>query len=173
MINYDKPGTGLSDPIMHVPTIEERRDDIRTVLDEVGSKRAALLGFSEGAAASVLFAATDPERVESLILYGGFACINPEDGVLDSVEKVAAKAHCDAAHRDLEAHWGEGKTIDYYAPSVAGRLQRSVYATFERAAASPGLASRVIEAARRIDVRGVLGSLCGVPDADLAPLRRL
>jgi class 3 adenylate cyclase len=159
VIVYDKPGTGLSDPIMHVPTLEERRDDIRTVLDEVGSERTALLGFSEGGTTCVLFAATDPERVESLILYGAFACSEPGEEVLDGPDRVAAYERSVAALRDLEANWGQGRTLDYFAPSVADRLQRSAFATFERAAASPALATRVIEAARRIDVRGVLGAV--------------
>ena len=156
VIVYDKPGTGLSDPIMHVPTLEERRDDIRTVLDEVGSERTVLLGFSEGGPTCVLFAATDPERVESLVLYGAFACSEPGEEILDGPDRVAAYERSDAALRDLEANWGEGKSLDYFAPSVASRLQRSAFATFERAAASPAMARRLIEASRRIDVRGVL-----------------
>jgi class 3 adenylate cyclase len=159
VIVYDKPGTGLSDPIMHVPTLEERCDDIRILLDEVGSERTALLGFSEGGPTCVLFAATDPERVESLVLYGAFACMSPGEEILDGPDRAAAQERCDAAHLDLEANWGQGKTIDYYAPSVASRLQRSGYATFERAAASPALAKRLIEAARTIDVRGVLAAV--------------
>jgi class 3 adenylate cyclase len=162
VIVYDKPGTGLSDPIMHVPTLEERRDDIRVLLDEVGSERTALLGVSEGGPTCVLFAATDPERVESLVLYGAFACSNPDEEILDDPDMVAAHLRWEAAIGDLEANWGQGKIIDYFAPSVAGRLQRSAFASFERAAASPALAGRMLEAARRIDVRGVLNAV-GVP----------
>src|SRR5439155_8164356 len=73
VIVYDKPGTGLSDPILHVPTLEERRDDVLLVLDAVSSERASLLGFSEGGPACLLLAATYPDRVESLVLYGAFA----------------------------------------------------------------------------------------------------
>jgi class 3 adenylate cyclase/alpha-beta hydrolase superfamily lysophospholipase len=159
VIVYDKPGTGLSDPIMHVPTLEERRDDITTVLDEVGSTRTALLGYSEGGPACVLFAATYPERVESLILYGAFACGEPGEEILDGPDRMAANERTMAAMRDLEANWGRGKVLDYFAPSVASRLLRSSFATFERAAASPALARRMIEASRRIDVRGVLDAV--------------
>jgi len=159
VIVYDKPGTGLSDPIMQVPTLEERRDDIRTVLDAVGSRRTALLGFSEGGPACLLFAATDPERVESLVLYGAFACANIDEGLLGGPDEVAAQRRLEAAHDDLERSWGQGKLIDYYAPSVANRLQRSAFATFERAAASPAMARGMIEAFRRIDVRGALGAV--------------
>jgi class 3 adenylate cyclase len=159
VIVYDKPGTGLSDPIMHVPTLEERSDDIRILLDAVGSRRAALLGFSEGGPACLLFAATDPERVESLVLYGAIACASPGEEVLDDPRSAAAQQRFEAAHQELEATWGQGKIIDYYAPSVANRLQRSAFASFERAAASPALARRMIAALRRVDVRGVLGTV--------------
>src|SRR5919108_3792889 len=69
LIMFDKRGTGLSDPVGAAPTFEERMDDIRAGMDAVGSERAALLGFSEGAALSVLFAASHPERTRALILY--------------------------------------------------------------------------------------------------------
>src|SRR5438445_4082106 len=69
LIMFDKRGTGLSDPVGAAPTFEERMDDVRAVMDAVGSERAALLGFSEGAALSALFAASHPERVTGLILY--------------------------------------------------------------------------------------------------------
>src|SRR5687768_15543670 len=73
LIMFDKRGTGLSDPVAGAPTFDERMDDIRAVMDAVGSERAALLGFSEGTALSALFAASHPERTSSLILYDGFA----------------------------------------------------------------------------------------------------
>jgi class 3 adenylate cyclase len=107
----------------------------------------------------VLFAATDPERVESLVLYGAFACGDPGEEILDGPDRVAAQERAVAAIRDLEDNWGQGKTLDYFAPSVASRLLRSGFATFERAAASPALARRMIEAGRRIDVRGVLDAV--------------
>jgi pimeloyl-ACP methyl ester carboxylesterase len=73
VILYDKRGTGLSDPVDGVPTLESRVDDLRAVLDAAGSGRAALFGFSEGGPISVLFAASYPERVSALILYGTYA----------------------------------------------------------------------------------------------------
>ena len=73
VILYDKRGTGLSDPVDGVPTLESRIDDLRAVLDAAGSERAALFGFSEGGPISVLFAASYPQRVSALILYGTYA----------------------------------------------------------------------------------------------------
>jgi class 3 adenylate cyclase/alpha-beta hydrolase superfamily lysophospholipase len=159
VIVYDKPGTGLSDPILHVATLEERRDDILLLLDAVSSERTSLLGFSEGGSACLLLAATHPDRVESLVLYGAFAWGSLGEETLDNPADAAAWRRLDAANEDLLTNWGQGKVIDYYAPSVAGRLQRSAFATFERAAASPALIKGVLEAARRIDVRPALGAV--------------
>jgi pimeloyl-ACP methyl ester carboxylesterase len=73
LITFDKRGTGLSDRVAGVPTMEERMDDIRAVMDAAGSERAVLVGLSEGATLAALFAAAYPERAAALILYGGIA----------------------------------------------------------------------------------------------------
>ncbi len=70
---FDKRGTGLSDRSAELPTLEERMDDVRAVMDAVGLARAALFGMSEGGSMSVLFAATHPKRTSALVLYGAFA----------------------------------------------------------------------------------------------------
>src|SRR5256885_6510381 len=72
LILFDKRGTGLSDrvPVDALPTLEQRMDDVRTVMDSVGSKRAVLCGVSEGGAMSALFAATYPERTAGLVMIG-------------------------------------------------------------------------------------------------------
>src|ERR1700722_19366702 len=75
LIQFDKRGTGLSDRIDNrdLPSLEPRMDDVRAVMDAAGSGRAVLLGASEGAPMSILFAATYPERTRALVLYGGYA----------------------------------------------------------------------------------------------------
>jgi pimeloyl-ACP methyl ester carboxylesterase len=73
LIRFDKRGTGLSDRVGGIPTLEQRMDDVRAVMDAVGSARAALFGVSEGGPMSVLFAATYPERTSALVLYGSYA----------------------------------------------------------------------------------------------------
>lgn len=75
VVLFDKRGTGLSDPMEGAPTLEERVDDIRAVMDAAGSERAALFGYSEGGPMCAMFAASHPERVTALILYGTFARI--------------------------------------------------------------------------------------------------
>lgn len=156
VITYDKPGTGCSDPIPHLPSLEERMEDIRLVLDAAGSERAVVMGFSEGGPASALLAASAPERVISLILYGSFAGGLREDADRELHERwLAAERQLD----DIVTHWGTGRTIDHFAPSVAGSFQRRLAAAFERAAASPGMIGALVDAARRIDVRDVLSSI--------------
>src|SRR5881396_2579162 len=73
VITYDKRGTGLSDPIAAAPSLDERMDDVRAVLDAAGSQRATLFGVSEGGPITMLFATTYPERVAALVLYGTYA----------------------------------------------------------------------------------------------------
>src|SRR5271155_3013864 len=73
VVTFDKRGQGLSDRISDAPSLEQRMDDVRAIMDAVGSQRAVIMGFSEGCAMSALFAATYPERVSQLILFGGFA----------------------------------------------------------------------------------------------------
>lgn len=156
VIAYDKPGTGCSDPIPHLPSLEERMEDIRFVLDTAGSERAVVMGFSEGGTASALLAASAPERVISLILYGSFAGAPGHDADAARQERWAAST---AQLEDLAAHWGQGKLIDCFAPSVAGRFQRRLSGAFERAAASPGMVTALVEVARTIDVRDILPSI--------------
>jgi pimeloyl-ACP methyl ester carboxylesterase len=71
LIMFDKRGSGLSDPVTGAPTLEERIDDVHAVMDAVGSTQATLFGVSEGAPMAILFAATHPELINSLVLYGG------------------------------------------------------------------------------------------------------
>src|SRR5580765_1450322 len=68
LIRFDKRGTGMSDPVSGAPSLETRMDDVRAVMEAAGSERAAFYGLSEGAAMSILFAATHPDRVGALIV---------------------------------------------------------------------------------------------------------
>jgi pimeloyl-ACP methyl ester carboxylesterase len=156
VIAYDKPGTGCSDPISHVPSLDERMEDILFVLDATGSERAVVMGFSEGGPACALLAASAPERVLSLILYGSFAGAPPTGA--DRERRLRWEATL-ARLEDLVAHWGKGGLIDCFAPSAASRFQRRLGAGFERAAASPAMAAGLVEFGRRIDVRDILPSI--------------
>src|ERR1700733_15445435 len=73
VVTFDKRGQGLSDRISAAPSLEQRMDDVRAIMEAIGSQRAVVIGLSEACAMGALFAATYPERVSQLILYGGFA----------------------------------------------------------------------------------------------------
>jgi pimeloyl-ACP methyl ester carboxylesterase len=162
LILFDKRGTGLSDPVSEVATLEERMEDARAVLDAVGSQRAALFGLSEGGPMSLLFAATYPERTTALIMFGSFAKLIPTPHYLwelreDFYEGLAR--FTDA----LENHWGEGRTLALFMPSIAGdaNVQRML-GLFERAAASPAMVCALQQFNTEIDVTHIL-PLIGVP----------
>jgi class 3 adenylate cyclase len=158
---YDKAGTGVSDPISHVSTLEERVDEIRTVMDAAGMERAALFGESEGGPAAMLFAATYPERTAGLILYGSFAKGSPTAEELR--EAGISPADVEAKVAEFEAvldHWGEGRLLDVFAPSIAAtQAARRAFATFERASVSPRMARGLQASVEQIDVTGVLSAI--------------
>lgn len=145
VILYDKPGTGISDPIAHVPALEERMDDMRLLLDQAGSEQAVLLGVSEGGPAAALLAATHPARTRALVLFGSYARIRPDlsEQLRDTLE-------------DLLTHWGDGgRLAELFIPS-ATTLQRRFLGTFARAAASPAMARAVIQVVLSIDISATL-----------------
>jgi pimeloyl-ACP methyl ester carboxylesterase len=111
VITFDKRGTGLSDRELDspCPTLEDRMDDIRAVMDAVSSKKAALFGFSEGGSMAVLFAATYPERCHSLILFGAmekFATWCPTEEKFQIVMQY------------MESSWGNGGILGFVAPKA-------------------------------------------------------
>jgi pimeloyl-ACP methyl ester carboxylesterase len=156
LIRFDKRGTGLSDRTGAIPTLEERMDDVRAVMDAVGSKRAALLGLSEGGSMSVLFAATHPKRTSALILYGAMArpAWAPDYpwGTRDQDHSTVLRL--------IEKHWGKGRSVQVYAPSLAGNDEYVRWTgRHERAAASPGAALGLVQLNHEIDVRHVLPTI--------------
>src|SRR5690349_15096588 len=113
---FDKRGTGLSDPVTSTPPLEQRMDDMQAVMDAAGMEQAALYGTSEAGPASILFAATCPERTSALVLYGASPRFRADAGAPwgapdDVIEAVLA---------DVPVRWGEGALLDVFAPSAAG-----------------------------------------------------
>jgi class 3 adenylate cyclase/pimeloyl-ACP methyl ester carboxylesterase len=158
VVVYDKPGTGLSDPVEGVPTLESRVDDLRAVMDAAGCQRPALFGFSEGGPISMLLAASHPDRVHSLILYGTYVRGSAEaDGTpgrakwIDLINRI----------RPTLDYWGRGDTVYWAAPSLShSMLYRRAVGALERASMSPKMARLVFEAVlTQIDVRDILGSI--------------
>jgi pimeloyl-ACP methyl ester carboxylesterase len=150
LIQLDRRGTGLSDPVDHLPTLEERMDDVRAVMDAAGSERAVLFGISEGGPMCTLFAATHPERAQGLVLCNTFARFPWQDDDERSRRVLAW----------LEENWGSGITPAMFAPSRADdEAFKESWGRFERRAASPGAMRKIVAMARDTDVRDVLPSL--------------
>jgi class 3 adenylate cyclase len=151
LIMFDKRGTGLSDRAVGVPTLEERMDDVRAVMDAVGSQQAALFGISEGGAMSVLFAATYPERTRALVLYGTYGHFS---------SWVVPPDRIDAALDRMEKNWGTGESLHLFAPSVASdETFKLSWARFERLGASPSAVVALMRMNSEIDIRPILPSI--------------
>jgi class 3 adenylate cyclase/alpha-beta hydrolase superfamily lysophospholipase len=147
VVTFDKRGQGLSDRTAGAPPLEQRMDDVRAVMDEVGSQRAALLGFSEGSAMSVMFAASYPERVSHLILFGGFARFSDISMIEEKVQQRVKV-------------WGTGVMIKVLSPSQATNPDAvAQFAKFERLSASPGTYKAYVSMNMLIDVRSILSSV--------------
>jgi class 3 adenylate cyclase len=150
LILFDKRGTGLSDRIGNLPTLEERMDDVRAVMDAVGSRRATLFGIS-GGAMSMLFAATYPERTQSLILYGTYAHFHTWVLPPDRFEPFLDK---------IEQSWGKNASLSAFAPSKATDERfRQWWGRFERQSASPSSAITLMRMNSQIDVRHILPAI--------------
>jgi len=153
LIRFDKRGEGLSDRVVAMPTLEERMDDVRAVMDAVDSERAALLGLSEGGPLSVLFAATYPDRTRALVLWNTFARLTQTPGYPFGI----APEVFDQLLETYEQLWGSGAFVSGFVPSGAQDENfRTWWTRFERAAMSPGAAVESMQMNRDIDVRDVL-----------------
>ena len=158
LILFDKRGTGLSDrvPIDQLPTLEQRMDDVRAVMDAVGSERAALCGVSEGGPMCSLFAATYPEKTLALVMIGTYAkrirdAEYPWGPTLEQREQF---------FEVMQQQWGGPVGIDERAPSVANDPEfRDWWATYLRMGTSPGAAVALTKMNAEIDVRNVLPSI--------------
>ena len=151
LIRFDKRGTGLSDRGVGVPHLDQRIDDIRAVLDAAGSKRAYLFGVSEGGPMSILFAATYPERVAGLILFGTYA---------RAVGASVPQDDLAASERAVREGWGTGRSLPNFAPSAAGNPSAIAnWAKFERLSASPSDVINLLRMNNEIDVRHILPAI--------------
>jgi pimeloyl-ACP methyl ester carboxylesterase len=157
LILFDKRGTGLSDRVSNdeLPTLEQRMDDLRAVMDAVGSERAALFGHSEGGNMCLLFAATHPERTDALITIGIYA----KRLRSDDYPWAPTPEEREQAAIDMEQGWGK-IDLGYYAPSRANdEAFGSNLATYFRRSSSPGAAAALLRMNSLIDVRDVLPTI--------------
>ncbi|HTL26009.1 MAG TPA: adenylate/guanylate cyclase domain-containing protein [Burkholderiales bacterium] len=156
VIVLDRRGTGLSDPVVNPPTLEERMDDVRAVMDSAGWKRAAIWGISEGGPMAMTFAASHPDRVDALVLYGTYARFSRADDYPHGYP-AAANAKWLA---DVESTWGTGTLSRSFAPSKGADPEtlRNL-ARLERLAMSPGTALKLFTLQTEFDVRHVLPAI--------------
>jgi pimeloyl-ACP methyl ester carboxylesterase len=167
VIRFDKRGTGLSDRVGRVLTMEERMDDIRAVMDAAASQRAVIFGLSEGGSLAALFAATHPDRTVALMIYGGLASYvsRPDYPWPPTYEEYRQRT--EEMAQWLHERWGSeafaAEIIEAMAPSAAEDPQLIAWmAERLRLGGSPGA-----EIARRkmnieLDTRDVLPTI-GVP----------
>jgi class 3 adenylate cyclase/pimeloyl-ACP methyl ester carboxylesterase len=175
---FDKAGVGLSDPVPHVRTLDDRAAEIEAVMDAVGFGKAVLFALAEGGPGAIVFAATRPERTRALILEGTYPYVvtgwddmdrDPAevrarslaelDEELDEkyVASVEQVARAQEVGRAIFSAWGTGAATSIMVPSA--RASTRQLAMLERMCASPGMARATLEAAFRIDVRPILPTI--------------
>ena len=157
LILFDKRGYGMSDRVPGATTLEERMDDIRAIMDAVGSERAAIIGESEGGPLALLFAAAHPERTIALILQGAEVRERTDD---DWPWGEGTQAEHEANMAGLAARWGDGTGIWQIAPSVRGaEWARAWRSKVQLNAATPTAAEAFMRMAFEIDVRDVVSTV--------------
>jgi class 3 adenylate cyclase len=158
VIRFDKRGVGLSDPVpaTALPTLEEWMDDLRAVLDDIGSEKAAIVTAMAGGFMACVFAATYPDRVHALVIIDGFARLTRADDYPWGLTATEA-------HEIVEAFgstWGTGIMLDLFDPDDAGDVAlRESWGRYERHSVSPGTAASMVSMINVTDIRGILPAI--------------
>ncbi len=156
LILFDKRGSGMSDRVHPLPTLEQRMDDVRAVLDAVGSKKAALLGISEGGVMSCLFAATYPERTAGIIINGSYPSRLQRPGYPWGATEERFKQTLELTRET----WGQVINMSGYCPSQMDNPEVARWwATFTQMSASPGDAVDLLRMNTLIDIRDILPAI--------------
>jgi pimeloyl-ACP methyl ester carboxylesterase len=158
LILFDKRGTGLSDPVPfhQLPTLEQRMDDVRAVMDAAGSERAALLGHSEGGNMCILFAAAYPDRASALVLVGCYA----KRIRSDDYPWAPAWGERIREIEDTERSWADPDVVRTLAPSWADDAGFVAWLTrYLHASGSPKAGAGLLRMNSMIDVRDVLPAI--------------
>jgi pimeloyl-ACP methyl ester carboxylesterase/class 3 adenylate cyclase len=154
VVTFDKRGTGLSDRSLGFGSLADRMDDIRAVMDAAGIERAALYGISEGGPLAILFAATYPDRVTKLCLYGTFArapyASDYEIGISPEVVEMVLNT--------LVEEWGTGTSLNMFVQNIPPEAQ-PIIARYERNATTPKMVGQIMRSNFAMDVRSVLPTI--------------
>ena len=166
VILFDKRGVGLSDPVSTTafPPIEEWMDDLRSVMDAVGSERAAVIASMAGGFMAAVFAATHPDRTTALVFVDAFPRIAQTTGYPWGLgpDGLASQLHA------IETGWGEGTMLGLFAPDLIDDVAlRTSWGRYERNSVSPGTALAMVRMMAEIDVRPVLPAI-SVPTLAIA-----
>ena len=154
LIRFDKRGTGMSDPVSGAPNLETRMDDVRAVMDAVGSRRAAFYGLSEGAAMSILFAATYPERTAALVVR---SCSPRTLWAPDFPWGRSEEAYQHETDRALQVFSPRAEAREAVrALGMQNDNEVEAFIDFIRYGASPGMLERLYRMNKEIDIRQVL-----------------
>lgn len=155
LVLFDKRGTGLSDPVPTVSTLEERAEDLLAVLDAAGMGQASILGISEGGTMTLMFAAQHPARCTSLMLYGTWARLSYAPDYPDGVDPALL-----ARLVNLVDRWGTGVGLSAWAPSRAeDRQLRDWWGRLQRSSVSPAMARMLFASYADLDARSLLPSI--------------
>ena len=153
---FDKRGTGLSDRVTDTPMLEERMEDVRAVMEAVGSERAALVGYSEGGPMCALFAATYPAMARALVMIGSY----PRRSRTEGFPISPSEAELEAFIKGIGEHWGTTYALDARAPSMRHDERfRAWWAKFLRMSTSPAAAEALTRANAQIDIRDILPTI--------------
>lgn len=150
LVIHDRRGCGSSDPVDHAPTVDEQTEDLLAVMDAAASESFALIGTSEAARMAAYTAATRPERVTALVLYG----LSPSGAAIQRPEILST-------FRDaIEGQWGTDALLPLFAPSLANdEAFARWWGRYTRFAASPRVAAQFLQAALITDVSAVLPTI--------------
>ncbi|RWM75936.1 MAG: alpha/beta hydrolase [Mesorhizobium sp.] len=153
LILFDRRGVGLSDRVGARPTVDATAQDIVAVMNAAGSRRALLIGSSEGGPGCIRFAVDHPDRLVGLVLWGSLA----KGSRTPDYAFALTSEQYDLWKRRLIANWGGPAEFETFAPSLVGDRQAEAWwAGLLRAASSPGAVAGVIDALRDTDVRHLL-----------------
>jgi pimeloyl-ACP methyl ester carboxylesterase len=151
VVMFDKRGTGMSDRVGQLAGLDQRMDDLRTIMDAVGMEQAALLGISEGGTLAALFAATHPDRCRALVLCGAFARFSSWFPTAEALEHFFGY---------VDQSWGTGGSVAFFAPSRANdpAFQRW-WGKNERLGASPTAACDYMRMNSQIDISDIVSTI--------------
>ncbi|GAA4484763.1 adenylate/guanylate cyclase domain-containing protein [Rhodococcus olei] len=157
---FQRRGFGLSDPVDHIPTLEQQADDILAVMDATGMRRATVVGISSTCGAAALLAARSPDRVAGLVLQQPFAeRVIRADGALSHGWTTASRDRYVGGLRRVFDDWGSGALLSVWDATEDSPFNRRLMAMLERCSATPATARAHLEWLLRLDYSSVLPSI--------------